>query len=209
MNQTSPLRCFSSIVLLLLFAGAGCARHESPAAAPPPPPMPTNQAAFEQPDFTAEEYVEGEATVVAINRPSREVTLQNARGQVVTVKVPADVDLNRLRTGDNVLIGVLETVSVKVMPPGSAALGNTLQVASTPPGQPQGRAWGQQLTIVAEVTAIDLANHTVTLRGAGGNSETIAVRNPEIQQRMTTLQVGDLVELTYAEALATHLVPKS
>jgi hypothetical protein len=62
---------------------------------------------------------------------------------------------------------------------------------------------------VAEVTAIDLTNHTVTLRGAGGNSETIAVRNPEVQQRMTTLQVGDLVELTYAEALATRLVPKS
>jgi hypothetical protein len=209
MNQTSPLRCFSLIAFVLLLAGAGCTRHENSAAAPPPPPTPTNQAAFEQPDFTAEEYIEGEATVVAINRPSRKVTLQNARGQVVTVKVPADVDLNRVRTGANVLIGVLETVSVKVMPPGSAALGNTLEVASTQPGQPQGRAWGQQLTIVAEVTAIDLASHTVTLRGAGGHSETITVRNPEVQQRMTTLQVGDLVELTYAEALATRLVPKS
>ena len=205
MNQTSPLRCFSPIACLLLLVGAGCARHENSA-----PHQPCHKpAAFEQPDFTAEEYVEGEATVVAINLPSRKVTLQNARGQVVTVKVPADVNLNRVRTGDNVLIGMLETVSVKVMPPGSAALGNTLEVASTQPGQPQGRAWGQQLTIVAEVAAIDLANHTVTLRGAGGHSEMITVRNPEVQQRMTTLQVGDLVELTYAEALATRLVPKS
>lgn len=208
MKQSSSLRFVWLIAPLLLLAGAGCARHESTTAAPPPP-MPATQAAPEASGFTAEEYVEGEATVVAVNHPARKVTLQNAQGQVVTVQVPADVDLNRVRTGNNVLIGILQSVSVKVLPPGSAALGNTLEVASTQPGQPQGRAWGQQLTIVAEITAIDLANHTVTLRGAGGNSETITVRNPDVQQRMTNLQVGDLVELTYSEALATRLLPKS
>ena len=208
MNRNSAFRFASMIAPVLLVAGAGCARHESSGAAPPPP-MPATQTAAEAGGFTAEEYVEGEATVVAVNRPGRKVTLQNARGQTTTVQVPADVDLNRVKAGDNVLIGLLQSVSVRALPPGSAALGSRLAAGSTQPGQPQGRAWGEQLTVVAEITAIDLATHTVTLRGAEGNSETISVKNPEVQQRMATLQPGDLVELTYTEALATRLLPKS
>ena len=206
MNRNRAFRFVSMIAPLLLLAMAGCARHESSSAAPPP--MPTTAAAPEASGFTAEEYVEGEATVVAVNRTDRKVTLQNARGQAITVQVPADVNLNRVTAGDNVLIGLLQSVSARVLPPGSAALGNTLEVASTQPGQPEGRAWGQQLTVVAEITAINLVNHTVTLRGAEGNSDTISVKNPQMQQRMANLQVGDLVELTYSEALATRLLPR-
>lgn len=206
MNRNRAFRFASMIAPLLLLAMAGCAHHESSSAAPPP--MPTTAAAPEASGFTAEEYVEGEATVVAVNRTDRKVTLQNARGQAITVQVPADVNLNRVTAGDNVLIGLLQSVSARVLPPGSAALGNTLEVASTQPGQPEGRAWGQQLTVVAEITAINLVNHTVTLRGAEGNSDTISVKNPEMQQRMANLQVGDLVELTYSEALGTRLLPR-
>jgi hypothetical protein len=207
MKRNSAFRFASIIAPLLLIAMGGCADHESSSAAPPPP-TPTTAAAPEASGVTAEEYVEGEATVLAVNRTDRKVTLQNARGQTITVEVPADVNLNRLTTGDNVLIGVLQSVSARVLPPGSATLGNTLEVASTQPGQPEGRAWGQQLTVVAEITAIDLVNHTVTLRGAEGNSDTISVKNPQMQQRMANLQVGDLVELTYSEALATRLLPR-
>ena len=206
MNRNRAFRFASMIAPLLLLAMAGCAHHESSSAAPPP--MPTTAAAPEASGFTAEEYVEGEATVVAVNRTDRKVTLQNARGQAITVQVPADVNLNRVTAGDNVLIGLLQSVSARVLPPGSAALGNTLEVASTQPGQPEGRAWGQQLTVVAEITAINLVNHTVTLRGAEGNSDTISVKNPQMQQRMANLQLGDLVELTYSEALATRLLPR-
>ena len=82
-------------------------------------------------------------------------------------------------------------------------------VGSTAPGQPQGRVWGQQLVVVNEVTAIDLATHTATLLGANGQSRTIAVKDPEMQDRMRNLRVGDLVELTYSEAVAAKILPKS
>ena len=68
MNRNSAFRFVSMIAPLLLLAMAGCAHRESSSAAPPPP-MPTTQAAPEASGFTAEEYVEGEATVVAVNRP--------------------------------------------------------------------------------------------------------------------------------------------
>jgi hypothetical protein len=48
-----------------------------------------------------------------------------------------------------------------------------------------------------------------SLRGAEGDSRTISIKNPQMQQRMSNLQVGDLVELTYSKALATRLMPKS
>lgn len=209
MKQTIPFSFAPIVATLLLLATAGCAHHESSNAAPPPPPMPTSATVPQPSGFAAEEYVEGEATVLAVNRTDRKVTLQNAEGQTTTVQVPADVNLNRVKAGDNVLIGIYQSVSARVLPPGSAPLGNTLQAASTQPGQPAGRAWGEQLTVVAEITAIDLVNHTVTLRGAEGNSRTISIKNPQMQQRMSNLQVGDLVELTYSEALATRLMPKS
>jgi hypothetical protein len=76
------------------------------------------------------------------------------------------------------------------------------------PGNPRAAPGASSSPWWAEITAIDLVNHTVTLRGAEGNSRTISIKNPQMQQRMSNLQVGDLVELTYSEALATRLMPK-
>ena len=193
----------SSAMLIALSACTGDSRttESSPVAAPRTTPT--------EPRLLAEEYVEGEAVVQAVNKPDRTVTLRNAQGQSNTIAVPADVDLNRLKKGDRVLIGVYQTLSLRVLPPGSAALGATAAGGSTAPGQPEGRAWGQQLVVVNEVTAVDLVAYTATLRGADGQSRTVAVKDPQMQDRMRNLRVGDLVELTYSEAVAAKVLPKS
>jgi hypothetical protein len=193
----------SSAMLIALSACTGDSRttESSPVAAPRTTPT--------EPRLLAEEYVEGEAVVQAINKTDRTVTLRNAQGQSNTVQVPADVDLNRLKPGDTVALGAYEALSIRVLPPGSAPLGATAAAGSTAPGQPEGRVWGQQLVAVNEVTAVDLVNHTVTLRGANGQSHLITVKDPETQQRMRNLQVGDLVELTYSEAVSAKVMPKS
>ena len=43
------------------------------------------------PRLLAEEYVEGEAVVQAVNKTDRTVTLRNAQGESNTIPVPADV----------------------------------------------------------------------------------------------------------------------
>ena len=192
-----------SAMLITLSACAGDSRTTES----PPPAAPRTTAT--EPRLLAEEYVEGEAVVLAVNKPDRTVTLRNAQGQSNTIAVPADVDLNRLKKGDRVLIGVYQTLSLRVLPPGSAALGATAAGGSTAPGQPEGRAWGQQLVVVKEVTAIDLVAYTATLRGADGQTRTVAVKDPQMQDRMRNLRVGDLVELTYSEAVAAKVLPKS
>jgi hypothetical protein len=197
----------ATIVGTALFALAGCGHQDKKSEAAPQPASPS-VAGQSEPALLAEEYVEGEATVLAVNHGARTITLSNERGAATTVKVPADVDLNRLKVGDTVVIGILQSLSARVLAPGSAPVSTTVATGSTPPGQASGRAWGQQVNVIAEVTAIDMAAHTVTLRGVEG-SRTIRVKDPEMQQRMANLKVGDLVELAYSEALAARVLPKS
>jgi len=188
-----------AMLITLSACGGDSTKESAPAARTTPT----------EPRLLAEEYVEGEAVVQAVNKADRTVTLRNAEGQSNTIKVPADVNLDRLKKGDTVVIGVYQGLSLRVLPPGSAALGATVAGGSTAPGQPEGRVWGQQLVVVNEVTAIDLVAYTATLRGADGQSRTVAVKDPQMQDRMRNLRVGDLVELTYSEALAAKVLPKS
>ena len=50
----------------------------------------------------------------------------------------------------------------------------------------------------------DLANGTVTLKGPQGNSRTMKARDPKNLQKV---QVGDLVDITYTEAVAVRVRP--
>jgi Cu/Ag efflux protein CusF len=185
---------------------AGCSEEDR--SKPPAEAAAPMQSTQSEPSMLAEEYIEGEATIQSIDRTNRTVTLRNAEGRVSTVKVPSDVNIEKMKAGDDVVIGLYQSLSARVLPPGSSALGATFAAGSTPPGEPGGRAWGQQLTVVNAITAIDLTKHTVTLRGADGKSHMITVKDADMQQRLNTLKIGDLVELTYSEAVAARLMPK-
>jgi hypothetical protein len=51
--------------------------------------------------------------------------------------------------------------------------------------------------------------HTVTFQGPEGGTRTVQVRNPELQQKMKGLKVGDLVQFTFTEAIAARLQPRA
>jgi len=60
--------------------------------------------------------------------------------------------------------------------------------------------------MTATIEAIDQVNGTVTLKGPQGNSRTIKARDPKNLQRV---QVGDLVDITYTEAVAVRVRPST
>jgi|APTNR8051073442_1049403.scaffolds.fasta_scaffold11314_2 virulence-associated protein VagC len=206
MMNTDSIRRIGIVIGSVALLGLSACAGDSKTEAPQPPAARTEPT---EPRLLAEEYAEGEAVIQVINPVDRTVILRDARNRSHTVQVPADVDLARLKPGDTVLIGVYESLSIRILPPGSEPLGAAAAVGSTAPGQPGGRAWGQQLVVVSEVSAIDLANHTVTLRDAEGRLHTVRVKDPEMQQRMSNLRVGDLVEITFSEAVAAKVLPKS
>ena len=62
----------------------------------------------------------------------------------------------------------------------------------------------QQLTVTSTIEAIDTRAGTVTLKSADGETITTKVRDPE---KLKLVGVGDLVELTYTEAIAVSVEP--
>jgi len=58
--------------------------------------------------------------------------------------------------------------------------------------------------LTATITEIDLTNVTVTLTGPEDNPLTFKARDPA---NLKKVQVGDLVDITYSEALAIAVRP--
>ena len=60
------------------------------------------------------------------------------------------------------------------------------------------------MTVTTTVTAVDLPNGTVTLTGPRGHAQTVKAAN---MANLRKVQVGDLVDITYTEALAIEVKP--
>ena len=73
---------------------------------------------------------------------------------------------------------------------------------SSKPGETPAGAVGQEVTVTATITAIDKKAETVTIKGPKGNTETVKAQDPKNLDRV---KVGDMVEITYAQALAVSL----
>ncbi len=56
--------------------------------------------------------------------------------------------------------------------------------------------------MTATITAIDKKAHTVTIKGPEGNTETVKAKDPK---NLDLVKVGDLVEISYMQALAVSL----
>jgi Cu/Ag efflux protein CusF len=79
-------------------------------------------------------------------------------------------------------------------------------VTTAKPGEKPGGTAGQSVTVTTTITGIDPAAGTVTLTGPGGQSRTIKARDPA---NLKKVQVGDLVDITYSEAVAVAVRPAS
>jgi hypothetical protein len=60
----------------------------------------------------------------------------------------------------------------------------------------------REVTVTAMITAIDRKAHTVTLTGPKGDSKTVKAQDP---RNLDLIQAGDLVDITYTQALAVSV----
>jgi len=183
-------RLASALLVVLFLAGAqiGLADEQKPAAG----------------GFS--ESVEMQATVTAIDMKTRMVTLKDMDGKETTIYVDKHArNLSQVKVGDVVKIAYQQAVAWRVKKstkPGPTET-QTAEVRAKP-GEKPGGAVGQRITFTATIEAIDLANGTVTLKGPEGNSRTIKARNPA---NLKKVKVGDLVDITYTEAVAIKVEP--
>jgi hypothetical protein len=163
--------------------------------------------ATEKPSGRMEDVVEARATVTAIDLPNRLVTLRGETGRDFVVQVSDAVrNLNQVNVGDEVLVSYTEALAWQVKPADKGAPGVSVQddMTRAEPGAKPGGRVGSTITVTTTITAIDLANGTVTLTGPGGNARTIKARDPA---NLKKVKVGDLVDISYTEALAVSVRP--
>ena len=145
--------------------------------------------------------------VSAVDRTTRTVTLMNADGEARMVGVPPDMkSFDTLKVGDHVDVDYYESIGLALMPAGSkASMSETTTSVRT--GDPGVAAVGRQVTATVEVVGVDEVMNKVTFKGPKGNVRTVTVYDPAMQKKLTTLQPGQLVQITYREAMAAAIKP--
>ena len=191
---------------LVLCAGAlaGCAAKKS---TPPPEPASPPRAAVAPPSAPVagtigEDTVTGTATVVKINHKTRHVTLKGSDGKTVTIVAGPEVrNLAQVKKGDVVRITYHESMAYKVEKPGSKRPGAaaSTDVSRAQLGEKPGGSVTNTMTVRVTIAAIDKAGSHVTLRGPQGDLRVVKVRDPS---KLDAVHVGDVVDITYTEALA-------
>ena len=195
------MRTYALALVAAIGLFAGCASEPKPTSEPKPISQPKPSGTV------AENTVEAQATVTAIDLPQRIVTLRLADGTSMLVQASEAVyNLPQVRVGDMVKVTYTEALAwqVKAASEGTASLYENVSADRAPPGQKPGGRVGRTVTLTTTITAIDTAQGTVTLRGPEGNSRTIKVADPA---NLSKVQVGDLVAITYSEAVAVSVQP--
>jgi hypothetical protein len=143
-------------------------------------------------------------TISAIDKEKSTVTLKGPKGRTVTLEVKDPSKFDVIKVGDPVVATYMEAVAFQIKKPGTATPGTTVQETrvTSKPGETPAGAVGQEVTVTATITAIDKKAQTVTIKGPQGNTETVKAQDPKNLDRV---KVGDMVEITYAQALAVSL----
>ncbi len=155
--------------------------------------------------------IQANAPVVAINQETREVTFKRPDGTLRTVVAGDEVkNLAQISVGDVIKVRYQEAVSIRLdkSSGGTPAISESSGISRNPPGSKPGGEAAHELTISASIVRINALDSEVTLKGPRGGELDVLVPDHAMLGR---LNVGDLVVLTYTEALALSVekVPAS
>lgn len=152
---------------------------------------------------TASNAITATATVESVDQKTRVVTLRTADGELKTITVGDEVrNLPQVRKGDIVTATYYESIAVRLREkaPGEKPTATTTQAVERAPlgAMPSGTVV-RETTLSARVTDVDKKKQTVTLEGPKGGRIKLNVEDPK---NLQGVDVGDLVEATYREAVA-------
>jgi hypothetical protein len=187
----------AGIVVACGLSLAGCAKPK-----PPPPPVAVASIQQGKNSITSTNVVSATATVVAIDQRTRMVTLLRSDGQRIRFRVSDEVrNLPQVRRGDQVNVTYYESVALHLRKPGHGRTGVTVDedAVRAQPGELPAGAVARETTVTSKVVDIDRPNQTATLQLPSKERITFPVDDPS---RLDRVRVGDLVQLTYREALA-------
>ena len=139
------------------------------------------------------------ATVEAMEKSTRMLTLKGEDGKLTTITVPSDVKrYDGLKVGDKITAKYYENVVLRVKAPGEKDV-DTLTGAVTPgKGAKAGATVGAQRTITATITAIDPKVPSISLSGPNNWKYSSRVADKEA---LAKVKVGDRLDITWTSAV--------
>lgn len=165
-------------------------------------------ALAEKPGVMVSEERTATATVEAVNKETREVTLKAEDGGKLTFKAGPEVrNFAQIHVGDKVTAKTFESLAIFVTPPGqtpSSSETESLERAAL--GKKPSGSYTRTVDISASVEAVDLKNRKVTLRGPKGKTVTLDVG--EQVKRLDKVKVGDIVAAEYTEIVEISVSKK-
>jgi type 1 fimbria pilin len=151
------------------------------------------------------------ARVVAVNHRERTLTLRGPDGRSVTLVAGPDVrNFDQIKRGNDVVAHYRESVAFVLSRPGEAVPDNSVAVggARAPEGAMPAGAVARRITITGLVVGVDTTAHTISLVDPnGGGVRTIDVVDPQRQQQLTQVKVGDKLTVVFTQALALSVEP--
>ncbi len=149
---------------------------------------------------------EAVVTVVSVDRKARTVVVQGPQGRKVTLNVPPEAqNLDQVKKGARFQVRYVESVAVALSKGGAASASADRTVRLAPKGGTPGGVAVSTAQISATVEALDRTRRTIAVKGPQGNVFEFQVA-PDVQ--LEGIQLGDLVTVVYAQALALQMMPK-
>jgi len=148
---------------------------------------------------------EATATVVAVDKATRTITLKGPKRTVDVVAGDEVKNFDQIKVGDRVVVKYVEALTLELKKT-KAPLDAKADVAAVraKPGERPAGAVGREITVLADVVAVDPKKSIISLKGPRGNVVDLKVQNPD---HFKVVKVGDQVEAVYAEALAIAVTP--
>jgi hypothetical protein len=138
------------------------------------------------------------ASIEAVDKASRVVTLETAAGTRIHVTAPPEMEgFTSLRVGDLVSARYFEAVVVHLVRPGSPAPSSEPAVRVTRKDRVPGSETLSERTVRATITAVGTDTPSLTLKAADGREQTMAVTDGA---QLEALKVGDVLDVTFYES---------
>jgi hypothetical protein len=146
--------------------------------------------------------------VLAVDLKNRTVDVQGPSGNKWVVEVDERVKrLSEVKPGDHINIKYYESVALDIKKPGTAKVGlvKTQKVHRAGSDKAPAGVVIDRTTANVEVLVVNRGDNSVTFKNTKGRTEWVKVRDPDLKPYVKKLKVGDIITITYDEAVAVSV----
>ena len=152
------------------------------------------------------ETIKVTAGVVAIDKATRTVTLKTVSGKTLDVVAGEAVkNFDQIKVGDQLVVQYAQALTLTLKKGGGVReITQDSGAVKAKPGEKPAVAGAREVTIIADVIAVDPKAMTITVKGPRGRVVDLKVQNPD---QFKVVKKGDQIEAVYVEALALSVEP--